>query len=117
MQDKVKKDTKHEEEFSCKKCNYKCWKEVTLNKHIVANHDNYQCKKCLKELPTFMELLKHVAKHHQNYLSDSNEENKSVDPVEKDVGIDKKEGKKSICTWQGCHDRRERPLTGCYLLM
>ena len=43
-----------------------------------------------------MELLKHVAKHHQNDLSDSNEEKKSVGPVEKDVGIDKKEGQKML---------------------
>ena len=60
----VKKDKNKDEMFNCKQCNYSCKKEITLEKHIVNNHEDPQCKECKEIFSNFIILLKHVSTHH-----------------------------------------------------
>ena len=64
LKEKVGKGNSKENLLACRECNYKCKKEITLNKHMLSNHSDHICKECQEKFPSFMELLKHVAKHH-----------------------------------------------------
>ena len=64
VKEKVHKVKSKEELFYCKDCDYKCKKEIYLQKHMLSTHGDHTCNECKEKLTTFMELLKHVAKHH-----------------------------------------------------
>ena len=55
---------KKDELLTCFKCEYKCKKPSTLEKHRLAKHEEHVCKECEKKFSSFMELLKHVANQH-----------------------------------------------------
>ena len=52
------------DQLKCGKCDYKCQKVGTLQKHMNTKHEEHQCKQCKEKLPSFMDLLKHVSKNH-----------------------------------------------------
>ena len=52
------------DQLKCDKCDYKCQKEGTLQKHMNTMHEEHQCKECREKLPSFMDLLKHVSENH-----------------------------------------------------
>ena len=53
-----------DELLTCSKCDYKCKKPSTLEKHRLTKHEDHVCKECEEKFPSFMDLLKHIANHH-----------------------------------------------------
>ena len=63
---KVKEDL-----LKCTKCEQKCKREGTLNKHKQTTHEEHACKESSKKLSSLIELLKHIA---SKYFKESDEE-------------------------------------------
>ena len=62
--EKIKKIQTKDELLNCIKCDYKCKKPSTLEKHRMTKHEDHVCKECQEKFSSFMGLLKHVANHH-----------------------------------------------------
>ena len=86
VKEKVKINDFREKFLNCAECSYKCKKEKTMKKHILANHEDHQCKECQEKFPAFIELPKHVVKHHFKEQVDihkrSSDKEAFVKPVE-----------------------------------
>ena len=81
---KVKKSKIKVDLLSCKICNYKCKKEISLENHMLIKHESHECKECKEKLPSAMKLLKHVAEKHFKDQGNVQDRTSEEDAVEKD---------------------------------
>jgi hypothetical protein len=76
--DSEKTESRKEELFKCDKCDYRCKRKVTMEKHKNIKHDKKgeECKNCKEVFTTKIVLLKHVAEKH-SVVKDKKEDSES----------------------------------------